>query len=140
MNPLIHHLLGDTVEDIRHILAVLAAATADPTLAWDRTGPGVTRLLGIVDDALEDVTQTRQGWAHKRPPETPCGPIAGPSDEPDPLLDRRGIVVVLALRPTEYGPLADTARAWGVLPETLARTLVIDGLAEIAKRAQGDSA
>jgi hypothetical protein len=50
------------------------------------------------------------------------------------------VPVPLALLPADVARLEAVARSWGVLPETLARTLVADGLADIARRAQGGEA
>jgi hypothetical protein len=134
--PLVDNLLDDTVENIRNVLAVVAAATADPSMAWDRTPAGVHLLLSMVDTALEEAAKVRQRWAGG----AACSPTAGPRDEADPSLDPECIPVRMALLPADCHRLATVARQWGVLPETLARTLVIDGLADIGRRERGGEA
>jgi hypothetical protein len=122
MNPLVVPcFLDDTIENVRNVLAVVASATADPSLAWDRSWPGVNLLLAMVDTALADA----------------CRPTAGPSDEAAPPPDPECIPVPLALLPADVARLEAVARSWGVLPATLAKTLVTDGLGDIARRRQG---
>ena len=114
--PLVDGVLAGTIDNVRDVIAVVAAATADPELAWDRTWPGVNRLLSMVDAALAE---------------------AFPSDEADPSLDPEYHPLTLALLPADVARLNAVARSWGVLPATLAQTLVTDGLADIGRREGG---
>lgn len=118
MNPLVHNLAGDTIGDIRSILAVIDAAVSNLD-GPDGTPYGVHLLLALVDSALAE---------------------AFLSDEADPSPDPECQPLTLALLPAAHARLATVARAWGVLPATLAQTLVTDGLAEIGRREQGGEA
>jgi hypothetical protein len=120
-SPLVDGVLAGTIDNVRDIIAVVASATSDPSQAWDRTAHGVHILLMQIDSALAEAFR----------------PTAGPSDEADPSLDPACLPVPLALLPADVARLEAVARSWGVLPATLAQTLVTDGLADIARRKQG---
>ena len=57
--PLVHHLLGDTIGDIRSILAVIDAAVTNGD-GPDAAPYGVHLLLDMIDNALEEVASRHQ--------------------------------------------------------------------------------